>query len=144
MKIQVSNKQIETIAEELHCGLRCFYNIQTNEIKSIIDIDDQLDLTDELKEDLAEIEENWDDYFEFEKMDSRSSFQVMEEFIDAIPDERFQNRLINALNKPKPFRNFKFEIDNNGEYRQAWFDFKKQKMIEWVKDQIDSFNSTDV
>ncbi len=142
MKIQLSNKQIETIAEELDCGLRCLYNIRTNEIKSIIDTQDPLDLTDDLEEELAEIEENLDDYFEFEKMDSRTSFQVMEEFIDEIPDERFQNRLINALNKPKPFRNFKFEIDENGDYRQAWFDFKKQKMIEWVNNQSDSFNST--
>ena len=59
---------IETIAEELDCQLRCFYNIRTNEIKSLIASKDPLDLTSEVEEELAEIEENWDDYFEFEKM----------------------------------------------------------------------------
>lgn len=144
MEIQISDKQIESISDELDSGLRCFYNFRTKEIKSAIDSIDPLDLTDEMEEELAEIEENRDDYFEFQKMGSRSSFQLMEEFVEEIPDERFQNRLINALNKPKPFRNFKYEIDDNGEYRQAWFDFKKQKMIKWVRDQINSFNSSSV
>ncbi|AHM60529.1 hypothetical protein D770_11360 [Flammeovirgaceae bacterium 311] len=61
MKIQLTNEQIGTITEELDCGLRCFYNIRTKEIKSIIDSKDPLELTIELEEDMAEIEDNWDD-----------------------------------------------------------------------------------
>lgn len=141
MKIQLSDKEIETIAEELDCGFKCFYNLQTKEVKCIMDPNEAYDLMDEMKEEMAEIEENWDDYFEFEKMDSKFSFLIMEGFVEEVPDESFRNRLISALSRPKPFRNFKFEIDNKGDYRQNWFDFKRQKMIDWVRGQIQAFNS---
>ena len=62
----------------------------------------------------------------------------MEDFTDELPDNtRIKVTLIEALNKRKPFREFKYEIDNSGDYRQLWFDFKNQKMIEYVKDRID-------
>lgn len=62
----------------------------------------------------------------------------MEDFADELPDNtRIKVTLIEALNKRKPFREFKYEIDNSGDYRQLWFDFKNQKMIEYVKDRID-------
>jgi len=144
MNIKLSDKQIEQIAEDLDCGEKCFYNIETKEVKSIIDTTDSWDLTDEYKAELAEIEGNQDNYFEFKKMDSRSFFLTMEAFISEIPDERFRNKLVNALNKPKPFRNFKIEIDKESDYRQSWFDFKKQKMIEWVKDQIEDFHTSNL
>jgi hypothetical protein len=46
------------------------------------------------------------------------------------------DRLEEALRRPKPFANFKFDIDNSGLYRQKWFDFKKLQMIEWVRGQV--------
>lgn len=62
----------------------------------------------------------------------------MEDFTDGLPDNtRIKVTLIEALNKRKPFREFKYEIDNSGDYRQLWFDFKNQKMIEYVKDRVD-------
>lgn len=52
-----------------------------------------------------------------------------------------QEKLINALNRSKPFSNFKWIIDNSGDYRQKWFDFKNQKYIEWVEEKISELNS---
>jgi hypothetical protein len=57
-----------------------------------------------------------------------------------VDDKIIQNRLSNALNKAKPFRNFKFEIDNSGKYRQEWFDFKEQTYCEWINAQIKELN----
>lgn len=142
MKIQLSDWEIETIADELDCGLTCFYHLQTKEVRCIVDPTEAYDLMDEMEAEMAEIEENRDDYFEFRKMDSRSSFLLMEAFAEEVADEHFRNRLISALNRPKPFRNFKFEIDNNGDYRQNWFDFKRQKMMDWVRGQIEAFNES--
>lgn len=45
------------------------------------------------------------------------------------------------LNRSKPFSNFKWIIDNSGDYRQKWFDFKNQKYIEWVEEKISELNS---
>lgn len=50
-------------------------------------------------------------------------------------------RKINALNRSKPFRNFKWQIDNSGDYRQVWFDFKRRRYKEFVKKQIEEFKS---
>ena len=65
------------------------------------------------------------------------------DFAESIDNTRLQDRLINALNKSKPFQNFKRQIDNSGEYRQFWFDFKKKRYIEWVKEQSDDYNRVD-
>jgi hypothetical protein len=60
----------------------------------------------------------------------------MEKFIENFNDERLRDKLWEALGGPKPVWNFKFEVDNSGPYRQKWFDFKKQQLIEWVKGQL--------
>jgi len=108
----------------------------------LIDKDQALDLMEEDLESWAEIEANGSDYFEIEKMDSRDSFYMMEKFAENVTDSKFKTRLYQALNKPKPFRNFKHEIDNNWDYRQDWFDFKKQKSISYVQERINNFNLT--
>ncbi|HAB52519.1 MAG TPA: hypothetical protein DCE80_10190, partial [Ignavibacteriales bacterium] len=94
------------------------------------------------EDELKEVEKNWSDYFEFEGFESHESFQIMVDFAESIDNKRLQQNLINALNRPKPFQNFKWQIDNSGEYRQQWFDFKKMRYIEWIKEQID-LNSKD-
>jgi hypothetical protein len=48
--------------------------------------------------------------------------------------------LFTALSKKHPFRNFRNIIDNSGEYRQVWFEFKEKKYIEYVKRQIHVIN----
>lgn len=140
--MKLTEEQIKDIAEELDCGMRCFYNLKTGEIKTILNFDNWLGADEEPWEDeIKEIEENWMDLFEFEEMDSRESFSVMADFAESIENAQLREKLINALNRPKPYRNFKWVIDNSGEYRQQWFDYKKSRYIEWVKDQIELYNN---
>jgi hypothetical protein len=87
-----------------------------------------------------EIDSNFDKYIAFDKLPTREYFQIMADFIDKVVDKKVQDRLINALNKSKPFRNFKYEIDNSGEYRQKWFDFKEQEYCKWIETQIKELN----
>lgn len=61
----------------------------------------------------------------------------MTDFAERIDDSKLQDKLRSALNRPKPFKNFKWQIDNSGVFRQQWFDFKKMRYIHWVKEQID-------
>ena len=137
--MKLTEKQIKEIAEDLECGMRCFYNLKTGEIEKVINSDSWIGADEELWEDtLEEIDENWEDYFEFEGMSSHESFRVMADFAENVEDAKLRNRLINALNGPKPFRNFKWQIDNSGEYREEWFQFKTMRYIQWVKDQDDS------
>ena len=137
--MNLSDQQIIEIADNLDAGLNCYFNLKTGEIKTILNFDSWQGADEEpWEEEIDEIEENWPDYFQFEGMESHDSFRLMSDFIDTIDDQKLSNRLINALNKRKPFQNFKWEIDNSGEYRQHWFDYKKLRYIEWVKDQIDA------
>jgi len=62
-----------------------------------------------------------------ERPQSSESIEIMEEFMNQLADNnKLKDRLINVLNRKKPFREFKFEIDNSGIYRQQWFDIKKR------------------
>ncbi len=141
MKLELTKKQITEIAENLDCGFRCFYKFKTGEIKTLVIIDEWLGESDELLEkDEKEIEDNISEYIEFDGMSNHESFSIMETFAEKIDNPDLQNKLINSLNKPKPFRNFKWLIDNSGDYRQKWFDHKKEKFIELVKNQIEDYN----
>ena len=52
---------------------------------------------------------------------------------DKSTSEKTTNKLkqksTRALGNKKPFANFKFEIDNSGNYREEWFKFKGDKFI---------------
>jgi len=142
--MKLSEKQIEEIADNLDSGMRCFYNLQSGEIKTILNFDNWIVADEEpWEEESKEIDENWGDYIEFIGFESYESFKIMADFAESVEDKRLHNILINALNRGKPFQNFKLQIDNSGEYRQQWFDFKKMRYIQWIKEQID-LNSKDI
>jgi hypothetical protein len=136
--MKLTESQIEEIADNLDCGMRCFYNLKTGEIRTLLNFDNWIGADEEpWEEESKEIDENWDDYFEFTGFDTRESFRIMADFAERIDDPKLQDQLIDALNRPKPFKSFKWQIDNSEEYRQQWFDYKKMSYIQWVKEQID-------
>jgi hypothetical protein len=140
--IKLTEDQIREIADNLDSGMRSYYNTKTGEIKSVINTENWIGADMEPWEDeIEEVEENWDDYIEFDNLETHESFEIMEKFAESIDDTRLQEKLFHALNKSKPFRNFKWVIDNSGEYRQRWFDFKKAWYIRVVKDQILRLNN---
>jgi len=129
----MTDEQINELADNLDCGLRCFVHREKKTIVATPDHDSDSELWDEVND---EIENNFDRYVEIEKMDSHESFRLMEHFIDTVDNSQLRDKLEEALRRPKPFANFKFDIDNSGPYRQKWFDFKKQRTIEWVRGQV--------
>lgn len=139
--LNLTDKQILEIAENLESGMRVYYNLKTGEMKSIINFDTWVGGDEELwREELNEINEHSNDYLEFEGFSSNQSFQIMVDFAESINEPHLMNKLFKALDRPKPFQNFKWEIDNSVEYRQMWFDFKRIRFIERVKEQIEMYN----
>ncbi|TVR77961.1 MAG: hypothetical protein EA412_09680 [Chitinophagaceae bacterium] len=141
--MKLTEGQIKDIAENLDMGLCCYYHLKTGEIEvapNFNDVDWIGQDTEPWEETLDKLDENWGDYFEFEKMTSHESFEVMSDFAELVDNQNIQDKLFKALNKSKPFRNFKWEIDSSGEYRQKWFDYKNQRLIEFVKNQIELHN----
>lgn len=128
--IKLTEKQIEEIADYLESGLRCFYNKRTRNLITIDKFDNEFEI------DMV----NHNDLLEFNSMSSKDSYETMINFVEQLNDYLLKEKLINILNKSKPFNNFKLQIDNSGDYRQKWFDFKNNKYVDFVKLQIEIIN----
>lgn len=139
MTPQLTPIQIKEIAEELDIGNRCYFHRTTYKLLFIPDFDNNFYAEREFfEEELDELENNFDEYLEIEKPNSNNSFEIMLNFVESLEDKNnLKQQLANVLQKSKPFRQFKFLIDNSGPYRQQWFDFKSQQLQLWV---IDKFN----
>jgi Uncharacterised protein family (UPF0158) len=132
-----TKEQIKEIAGELDNGFRAFYHKQNGELIFVPNTEKHYDMdTEAWQEELDKLEENFLDYKEVKPMESSDSFTTMVNFAEQVNDTKLQEKLFNALNRKHPFREFKFVIDNSGEYRNAWFDFKNKSYIEWVENQI--------
>ena len=134
----LTDEQVKEIAEQLDCGFRCFWNKQTNELLFVPDTNRFPESDNEaFDEDLQKLDNNFDDYDEIESMESSDSFEIMKKFAEQLThNNELQQQLIFALNNNKPFSRFKNVIDNSGEYREEWFEFKNEKLKEWVRKKV--------
>jgi hypothetical protein len=137
--VTLNQEQIKEITEQLDCGFRAFYHKTTGDLVFIIDTrkfpEAEIDEADEDSEKLAK---NPDDYLEVEAMESHDAFRVMEAFAEQLTDTKLQDKLFRALNKRGPFQEFRFVLDNAGDYLQQWYAFKNQQYIDWVAQQIEA------
>jgi hypothetical protein len=134
----MTDEQIITLADNLECGLRCFVHKESRKIVTIPEavFETGNDSEEFWEKSFKEIEKDINSYFVIERMQTHESFKLMEKFADLVENKILQQKLVLALNKPKPFSNFKYEVENSGSYKQRWYDFKKQQLIEWVKRQL--------
>jgi hypothetical protein len=135
--VTFTKEQIKEISGQLDCGFRAFYHKQTGELIFVPDTDKNMTMeTDAWQEEIDKLHKNFLAYQEIDAMESRDSFQVMADFAEQLIDKNLKDKLINALSKKNPFREFKFVIDSLGEQRQNWFDFKNNRYIEWTETQL--------
>lgn len=131
--------QVQEIADFLGSGMNCYIHKKDRVIKMVIDSDVHAGGDLEFwEEDLKEIDEHRNQYFLIRDMPSRDSFIIMEGFVDQVRDRNLKNRLLRALNNRKPFKNFKYLIDDS-EYREQWFDYRRQERFNWVAERIKEF-----
>lgn len=140
--LTLTQVQIKEIADQLDCGFICYLNMKNGEILFLPDLLKHPDIEMEAwSEAQGKIDRNFHDYKVIEPLESYDSFKIMAEFAETLLDSNpLKNKLIYALNRKKPFREFKFAIDNSGKYRQIWFGFKNLKLQEWVKERIQEIN----
>jgi len=141
MAIEIKTETLKEIAEYLDMGMLCFYHKTNGELVYFPAELEFSGLEEEWAEETDKIEAAPDDYFEFEKMDSREAFKVMERFIGEISDIPTHNRFIDAISYKKPFANFNNLISNYPDLREKWFAYKDQSYIEFVKDQVEAHNN---
>lgn len=134
--ISIPEEQIKEIAQEINCGFECFIHKQTGEcIKYPTDY--EFDDTGSWDDLVKLVKKNPDQYLHVEPPSARDSFRIMENFAYSLNErDHVRARLIEALQKPKPFQHFKHAIDNSGTYRQLWFTFKDQQLENFVRRQL--------
>lgn len=143
--IVLSDLQIKDIAENLDIGLKCYVNKKTG---NVIEIPDELrfgEIDQENWEDvIKELNENYDDYFEIDSIDTHDSFNIMHDFVEQISNNEIKQKFVYALDKPKPFKNFKYELDYHDEIREEWFKFKLNRIIDHVTNEIKKITKKDL
>jgi hypothetical protein len=139
---------IRDIAERLQCGMICYLNPETNEVEDILGDSYCEDTSDEYyKEYINDVNSNiksWKEVITIRPMESRDSFEIMEGFINdcIVDDNQMKIRLLIAIEKKKPFQNFKYIIDNS-EYRQQWFDYLQEKYENYVLRELEDWDELD-
>jgi hypothetical protein len=135
---------VKEIAEQLDCGFRAFIHKTSGQLLFVPDDNNYPDIDlDSWDEELEQLENNFTNYHEINKWTSSEAFETMSEFADQLDDSNLQSRLFDALRKNKPFREFKFVIDNSGDFRQQWFDFKNKWQQDFVARQLNRLKPTD-
>ena len=139
-----TNDYIKEIAEQLDCGFRAFIHKTTGQRLFVPDENDLTDIDlDPWASELEQLENNFTDYYEIDKWTSSEAFEILSEFADQVSDNKLQSRLFDALRKNRPFREFKYVIDNSGDFRQQWFDFKSKSQQDFVARQLNLLKPTD-
>ncbi len=140
-ELNLTDKEWEKIADEVEAGFVVYLHKETKEIVSIIDFDRFFDADESGWKDLIrKVKNDYKSYIKFTAMESRDAFIVMEDFIETVNDKKLQDSLWNALDKRGPFRNFQNVLDYHPNYKEDWFAFKKEKTIEYFKEQLEFAN----
>ena len=133
----VTAKQINEIADDLDCGLRCFIHKESGAIRVIPDERQISGFDGEgWEEDQQELSDNAQQYLEVERMTSPEEFRMMEDFTRQVTHNDLRSRLTDMLSGPKPFRKFKEQLQAAGDYREEWFAFRRARQVEWVTRQL--------
>lgn len=138
----LTDEEILEITTELELGLLVYFHKKTRKIVSLPDFEVHYFTVED--EDLwpgkKEVEGNEEEYIKFEPWDSDDSYRVRKDFACQLDDEDLKKRLLKALNNRKPFRNFGYEIDDSGPYRQQWFDYSRMRYLKNVRRQLNFAN----
>lgn len=126
-------KVVAEVADSLTAGYVCFINPETLESEDIPlhALEDYTAMTGEGVEDFNMKHYEWERFIEIRPPESYDSFKIMERFADKVPDTGLREKLIDALNRKKPFAHFKRIIDDS-DYRQDWFGFRQARLEEYV------------
>lgn len=139
--MELSEEQINEIVEGLESGIQTFVNIESKKIMTILEWDEFTD-AEFWETMMREIEENPDKFLQFQKMNADQGFQILEEFVETIDDEKLKRKLETGLRQQDPFENFKIILENNNTYKQKWIEFKHARYVAYVKEQLAVYNKT--
>ena len=140
--LKISPEAIKKVAEQLDCGMKCFYHLPTGELATY---PDELKMGGEIGEefwgkDIAKVEDNFREYIALTAMESHESFRVMEDFIETIKDKNVRAKFEEIIQRKKPFQQFKNLLFDYPLIHEQWFLYKDERYKEYVQEQVDDYN----
>ncbi len=127
-KLQIDEKYrlvVKEIAEYLEMGDIVFVNPETLEIDNIPKDYDPMATGIEFDYDKVE------DWIEIEPLESHESYEIMESFVESLPESKEKEKLANAVGGYKPFANFN-RLIHNFEERENWFKYRACQFEKYV------------
>jgi hypothetical protein len=97
-----------------------FLDTETGDILLSTEGVDESDLPDDLEDNPR--------YRLIDPLASYESFQIMEDFVDSLGDTKEAVRLQEALNRRKPFRQFKDTLHEHTSLSDAWYAFEQKEL----------------
>lgn len=137
-KITLTKEMIKDISGSLQAGMTCYLHKKSGEMIETMEGAEYDPEWDDgvFGKQLMDIEDSPDDYIEFSPMSSSQAFDVMEDFANQLETMTLKIELINALDRKRPFRNFKDIIDSS-DSRQDWFDFQDAAYENYIKEEFE-------
>lgn len=77
-------------------------------------------------------------FLDIERIPSRDSFRLMEDFSNAVQNPQIKGRLLESLKMRKPFRTFKDELCNHPQIREEWFIYHDQEMRTYAEEWLNN------
>ncbi|MDW8229364.1 MAG: UPF0158 family protein [Saprospiraceae bacterium] len=122
----MNDKILEEIADALDRGFIVFVHRRTFEVLSYPDPArwSEMEALDEWVAIQDRLEAEDDHFVEVKPPSPKESFRFMSDFAEQqVADARLRQRLLEALNSPKPFKHFKHMVEDSEE-ADAWADYK--------------------
>jgi hypothetical protein len=70
-------------------------------------------------------------------LESHEAFEIMEMFIQQVPDDAIREKLTNAITRRRPFRSFKDALYEFPELREAWFKFDNDARLQYAREWLE-------
>ena len=134
------NEAVKLIASCIGGNLVCYLNLDTLEMEEmprewVDDFSNIESMTGMSFEEMDFKHPEWENFIEFEPLNSSNQFRMMERFANQLEDKKMSSKIIGILSNRKPFANFNAFI-HSSPYRQCWFDFKQAQLEYYVMEEL--------
>ena len=125
-------------------SLRWYLDRETGEFIPITEeymaIDEEDEESEEYQEYIRVTEDETGRYLYIEPMESHEAYKIMENFIWSLGDTKAADDLANAIQKRRPFYNFKETLYMYPELVDKWYAYKEESILVVAREYLDYYN----
>ena len=80
--------------------------------------------------------ENEDRYFFIEPIPSHEGYEIMQDFAASVESDEIRDQMFDALERKKPFFNFKSTLADYPDIQKKFFEYKDNRLKEILRDRL--------